>query len=159
MIITDSDYKKFDKKYELIRAQLVSLFIHNPIVFIGYSVSDKNIKDILNTIFSYVEPNSDLEEKIRSNFLLVEYERGTQSTEIIEHSIDIDGKALITINKLKTDNFTELYKNISNLQLPASVMDIRRVQSVFMDIASGGETKVRIIDNIEDLENSEKYCL
>lgn len=159
LIITDSDYKNFDKRYELIRAQLVSLFIHNPILFIGYSVSDKNIKDILKTIFSYVEPNSDLEEKIRSNFLLVEYERGTQSTEIIEHSIDIDGKALITINKLKTDNFTELYNNISSLKLPASVMDIRRVQSVFMDIASGGETKVRIIDNIEDLENSEKILL
>lgn len=159
LIITDSDYKSFDQRYELIRAQLVSLFIHNPIIFIGYSVSDKNIKDILKTIFSYVDPNSELEQKIRSNFLLVEYEKDVQSTELSEHSIDIEGKALITINKLRTDNFSELYKNISGLKLPASVLDIRRVQSVFMDIASGGETRVRIIENIDDLENSEKILL
>lgn len=29
LIITEQDYKKFDEKYELIRAQLLSLFIHN----------------------------------------------------------------------------------------------------------------------------------
>lgn len=44
LIITEEDYKQFDEKYELIRAQLLSLFIHNPIIFLGYSLEDKNIK-------------------------------------------------------------------------------------------------------------------
>ena len=58
IIITKQDYEKFNEKYELIRAQLLSLFIHNPFIFIGYNIGDKNIKDILKTIFTYVEPNS-----------------------------------------------------------------------------------------------------
>ncbi|WP_420262542.1 SIR2 family protein, partial [Morganella morganii] len=33
IIITEDDYNKFNNKYELIRAQLLSLFIHNPIIF------------------------------------------------------------------------------------------------------------------------------
>ncbi|MGC6342518.1 SIR2 family protein, partial [Bisgaard Taxon 45] len=37
MIITERDYENFNKRYELIRPQLLSLFIHNPIIFIGYS--------------------------------------------------------------------------------------------------------------------------
>ena len=53
IIITEEDYKVFDKKYELIRAQLLSLFVHNPIIFLGYSIGDRNIKDLLKTIFSY----------------------------------------------------------------------------------------------------------
>ena len=44
IIITEKDYQQFDLKYELIRAQLLSLFIHHPIIFIGYSVGDNNIK-------------------------------------------------------------------------------------------------------------------
>ena len=32
IIITEKDYVKFNEKYELIRAQLLSLFIHNPII-------------------------------------------------------------------------------------------------------------------------------
>ena len=63
IIITEDDYSKFKEKYDLIRAQLLSLFIHNPIIFLGYNVGDENIKDILKTIFTYVEPNSDAAEK------------------------------------------------------------------------------------------------
>ena len=72
IIITEEDYQEFEIRYELIRAQLLSFFIHNPIIFIGYSITDKNIKDILKTIFSYVDFNSELAERIRANFLLVE---------------------------------------------------------------------------------------
>jgi len=57
IIITSEDYENFLKKYELIRAQLLSLFIHNPIIFIGYNLADENIKNILKTIFTYIEPN------------------------------------------------------------------------------------------------------
>ncbi len=33
IIISEEDYKNFDRKYELIKAQLISLFINNPIIF------------------------------------------------------------------------------------------------------------------------------
>ena len=46
IIITSEDYKKFNERYELIRAQLLSLFIHNPIIFMGYKIGDDNIKNI-----------------------------------------------------------------------------------------------------------------
>lgn len=44
LVFTSDDYSEFDQRYDLIRAQLISLFVHNPIVFIGYSVNDVNIK-------------------------------------------------------------------------------------------------------------------
>ena len=68
IIITESDYEEFNKKYELIRAQLLSLFIHNPIIFIGDNIGDKNIKYILRTVFSYVDYNSDEAKKYETIF-------------------------------------------------------------------------------------------
>ena len=35
IIVTESDYVRFNSKFELIRAQLLSMFIHNPIIFLG----------------------------------------------------------------------------------------------------------------------------
>src|SRR5699024_5907317 len=103
IIISEEDYKIFNERYELIRAQLLSLFIHNPIIFLGYSVSDNNIKEILKTIFTYVNPNTAEAEKIRGNFLLVEYEKDSKNTEVTDHDIDMSGFSTIRINKLKTD--------------------------------------------------------
>jgi hypothetical protein len=156
IIITEEDYKSFENKYELIRAQLLSMFTHNPIIFLGYNIGDENIKNILKTIFTYVEPNSPEAEKIRANFLLVEYESGSCSQEICEHDIDLEGFSRIRINKIRTDDFISIYKALSNLSLPISAMDIRKVQSVFREICSGGSIKVNITEDLDDIKNGDK---
>ena len=156
IIITHDDYEKFNQRYELIRAQLLSLFIHNPIIFIGYNIGDENIKHILKTIFTYVESSSEAAEKVRSQFLLVEFCEGSTNTEVTEHDIDVEGFSTIRINRIKTDNYSEIYKRLSELQLPVSAMDIRKVQNVVKEIYAGGSIKVRITNDLEELENSDK---
>lgn len=156
IIITDNDYVKFDSKYDLIRAQLLSIFIHNPIIFMGYGIGDENIKNLLKTIFTYVEPNSSDANKIRDNFLLVEHESGSSSLEICEHDIDLEGFSTIRINKIKTDNFKEIYSAISDLTLPISAMDIRKVQSIVKEIYAGGDIKVNITEDLDSLANNDK---
>lgn len=156
IIITQSDYSHFNRKYELIRAQLLSMFIHNPILFLGYGIGDENIKSILKTIFTYVEPNSDEADKIRRNFLLVEYEKGSDSLDVVEHDIDLEGYSTIRINKIKTDNFKEIYAALSALTLPVSAMDIRKVQNIVKEIYAGGDIKVNITEDLDSIKNSDK---
>lgn len=157
MIITLNDYDEFNGKYELIRAQLLSLFIHNPIVFIGYRIQDDNIKKILKTIFSYVEPNSELASKIRNNFLLIEYEENSTNINISDFDVDIDGFPTIRINKIKTDNFLEIYKALASIHLPVTAMDVKKVQTVIGEIVKGNKgIKVNIIEDIDSLKNSQK---
>jgi hypothetical protein len=159
IIITDKDYSIFEQKYELIRAQLLSLFIHNPIIFIGYNIGDENIKNILKTIFTYVEPNSREAEKIRGNFLLVEYEQNSNNLEVSEHDIDMEGFSTIRINKIKTDNYLAIYEALSTLQLPVSAMDVRKVQNIVKEIYAGGSIKVSITENLDDLDNKDKVLV
>lgn len=156
IILTTEDYNEFDGKYELIRAQLLSLFIHNPIVFLGYSVNDDNIKNILKTIYSYVDPNSDQAKKIESNFLLVEYEKDAISLQVMNHDIQMEGYSLIRINKVKTDDYSSIYRGMADLSLPISAMDIRKVQDVIREIMAGGAVKVTITDDLDSLSNSDK---
>jgi hypothetical protein len=156
IVITQDDYQKFDRKYELIKAQLLSIFIHNPIIFIGYGIGDTNIKKLLKTIFTYVDPNSEDALKIRNNFLLVEYKKDSISNEVIEHDIDIEGFSTIKINKIKTDDFREIYRNLSSLVLPISAMDVRKVQNIVREIYSGGDIEVNITEDLEELNNSDK---
>ncbi|WP_288222478.1 SIR2 family protein [uncultured Clostridium sp.] len=156
IIISTDDYTSFNEKYELIRAQLLSLFIHNPIIFMGYNIGDENIKSILKTIFTYIEPNSEEANIIRGNFLLVEYDEGSTNEEITEHDIDMEGFSTIRINKIKTDNYVSIYKSLSELQLPISAMDVRKVQNIVSEIYAGGSIKVTITEDIDTLRNGDK---
>ncbi|WP_026976427.1 SIR2 family protein [Flavobacterium tegetincola] len=156
IIITERDYLIFDDKFELIRAQLLSLFIHNPIIFLGYSVGDDNIKKILKTIFSYVEPNSELATKIKNNFLLVEYGKEINNEIITEHDIVLEDGLTIRINKIKTDNFSSVYNSVSDLNLPVTALDIRKVQNIVKEIYGGGDIKVSITEDLDTLKNGDK---
>jgi hypothetical protein len=156
IIITERDYEKFSKKYELVRAQLLSLFIHNPIIFMGYGIGDENIKSILKTVFTYVQPNSEQAEKIRKNFLLVEHDKDSESKEITEHDIDLAGFATIRINKIKTNDFKSIYSALANLKLPVSAMDVRKVQDIVREISAGGEIKVSITEDLDSIKNGDK---
>lgn len=155
IILTQSDYNLFFKRYELIRAQLISLFVHNPIIFLGYGVGDVNIKEILSTIYKYVEINSPEAEEIRKNFLLVEYEAGSDSLDIQDHDILING-SMIRINKVKTDDYINIYKAIEDLSLPVSALEVRKVLDVVREIVAGGSIKVSVAEDIETLKNSDK---
>lgn len=159
IIITENDYIEFNKKYELIRAQLLSLFMHNPIIFIGYNLDDDNIKNLLKTIFTYIEPNSVEAEKIRGNFLLVEYEKDSTNTEISEYDIDTEDFGRIRINKIKTDNYIAIYKELSEIHLPVSAMDIRKVQNIMHEIQIGGKIKVAITEDVDSLGNEDKILV
>lgn len=99
--------------------------------------------------------NSEQAELIRNNFLLVEYQEGSDSLEILDHDIDIHGYPL-RINKLKTDNYIELYRALESLSLPVSTYEIRRVLDNVKDITSGGTIKVSIAEDIDQLKNSER---
>ena len=156
IIITAEDYKKFDTKYELIRAQLLSLFMHNPIIFMGYSLTDENIKKLLHTIFSYVNSDSETAENIRNNFLIIERDEGNENTDVIPFDIIVDDKN-IRVNKIKTDNFSAIYQALSELRLPISAMDIRKVQDIVGDIYKGANgIKVEITEDLATLKNSDK---
>ncbi|WP_197743174.1 SIR2 family protein [Klebsiella quasipneumoniae] len=155
IIITGDDYVHFDKKYELIRAQLLSLFIHNPIIFMGYRIGDPNIKKVLKTIFSYIPPRSKIAEKIKNNFLLIEREEGIDNLNVVSHDLEVEDAGLISINKIVTDNFSDIYKELAQLHLPVSVMDIRRAESVFGKIKEGGDIKVKLVGDLDTLRNDE----
>lgn len=50
IVFTQSDYDQFAKKKKFLSAKLLTFFNEHPLLFIGYSASDPNIKSILSDI-------------------------------------------------------------------------------------------------------------
>ena len=47
IVINSNDYENFDKNSILISAKILSSMIDTPIIFLGYSLSDRNIRNLL----------------------------------------------------------------------------------------------------------------
>ncbi|ENB8100146.1 SIR2 family protein, partial [Escherichia coli] len=98
IIINKDDYEKYDNKSILISAKILSNMIKNPIVFLGYSLTDRNVKKLLSD-FSSQLPRED-GRKSAERIILIEYKENEQ--EVVPKQIT-DQQLQITYTSVKTD--------------------------------------------------------
>lgn len=64
IIITEKNYQEFNSSNKYIFNKLYSTFIENNIVFIGYSLTDPNIRSLLNEVIEEIKSNQFEKKKI-----------------------------------------------------------------------------------------------
>lgn len=129
IIISKEDYAKFENNSILISARIISLLINSPIIFLGYSLTDMNIRKILKDFSSSLNAN-DI-KKMGSRIIIVERDEGRQ--DIVENKIyDNDLNCEYTV--LKTDNFLKLFKEITEINQGVSPSEVRKYQHIIKQL-------------------------
>ena len=85
MVLTDSDYKDFNEKNAYLASKLITIFVEHPVIFIGYSLTDQNIKSLLHSI-ALCSGQENL-EKLRDNLIFVNRLKGDGEPRIENSSI------------------------------------------------------------------------
>ncbi|HDV5988302.1 TPA: SIR2 family protein, partial [Staphylococcus pseudintermedius] len=72
IVITEADYSFFHKNSVLISAKIISMMINSPIIFMGYSLTDVNIRGIIRD-FTKSLNNEELIQ-FEKRLILIEYD-------------------------------------------------------------------------------------
>ncbi|MFP3823928.1 SIR2 family protein, partial [Streptococcus sp. TATVAM-FAB21] len=164
IIITEEDYRKYDKNSILISAKILANLINSPIIFLGYSLTDRNIQKLLSD-FSSQLPNDDL-RKTSNRITVVDYQEGqNEFTEQIVNNPSIN----ISHSIIKTDNYSELYREIIKIDQGLSPYEVSLFESKIKNIivtagANGKLSSVlvapRDLETMpEDVQNKHLVCL
>lgn len=126
--ITKEDYQKNEKKSALVDAKILSNLTESPIIFLGYSLTDRNVQNILN---SFVENAPFDISQAASRIGVVEFDEGnTDFNEAIEGMIN----NRIHYTSIKTDNYLEIYKKISQIDQLYTPSELRKYETSFRRI-------------------------
>jgi hypothetical protein len=123
IIINAKDYEMYDDKSILISAKILSNMIKNPILFIGYSLTDRNVKKLLSD-FSSQLPKED-GRKSAERIILIQYKPNEE--EVITKQIT-DQQLQVTYTSVETDNYKEIYDEVSTVNEGLSPYDVLRYQ-------------------------------
>lgn len=123
IIITKADYDQFFEKSKYIYSKLLTIFVESPIVFLGYSVSDRNIKDILSTLTATLS-KKDL-YKFQERVYIVSYSPDDKPEYFLEkEDLSLSNGLTIKINVfyLRT-SYKEFYEVLQNVSLKSDNLE------------------------------------
>ncbi|CAG9609139.1 SIR2 family protein [Pseudoneobacillus rhizosphaerae] len=112
IIISNEDYKSFEKKQKYLTAKILTYFMEHPIIFLGYSVSDDNIKSILSDIVGIVTESPD---EIVDNIWFIDWSKDSISPDERppqDKNIPLEEGKNIRVNYIKLNSFEPLFDNL-----------------------------------------------
>lgn len=148
--ITSEDYEHYKENAKLFSAKLLTLISENPVIFLGYSIEDPNVQDTLSNLVSCL--TEDQIEQLESHFYIVEYKQGEE--ELIEKQYmfpaeSYDGtKVTFPVTVITTDNYQELYKQLSNLMPAMNITAVKQVKRIVKDIVIESSKSIPIDEPI-----------
>lgn len=102
-MLTSADYTEFAQKRKYLSAKLLTLFVEYPVIFLGYSIQDENIRSILGDICECL-PDDKL-ERLSRRLIFVQH---ANDTSVGELAMSFGGKTL-AMTKIATDDFESIY--------------------------------------------------
>ncbi|EHR3848630.1 TPA: SIR2 family protein [Listeria monocytogenes] len=154
IVITEEDYKSYDNNSILISAKILANMIDSPIVFLGYSLTDRNVRKLLSDFASQL-PNEDV-RKTTNRIAIVDYKKGEHNlTEEMMRDQILDISYLL----ISTDNYNHFYKRISEIDEGLSPHEVLRYQKAIKNIviAAGSKGKLdSVLVSPEQMENLEE---
>jgi len=126
--ITNADYKENESKLALVNAKILSNLMEAPILFLGYSVTDENIRSLLKTYAQNLPFNPDVSAK---RICVVEWKSEEEKlVEFRDHAEVLN----MHYTRIQTDNFLEIYNQISKIDQGYSPAEIAKYEHAFRRI-------------------------
>lgn len=163
IIITNEDYDRYKNFAKLFSAKLLTLISENPVIFIGYSLSDPNIHQTLIDLVSCL--SDEQIESLQEHFYIVEFEAGERN--LVESKYHFRAQAYdekektFPITVISTDNYIELYRRLANLTPAMNINVVRQVKRIVKDIVIESTSTLHnedsvitvLMEDISQLEN------
>jgi hypothetical protein len=156
LVLTNDDYQSFRERNAYLAAKLITLFIEHPIIFIGYSLGDSNIRDLLRSIVLCL--GKDKISELHNNLIFIQRTHKGELSQITQSIMVIDDIQL-PISIIKTDSFSPVYIAINTIERKIPTRILRYCKEQIFDLVRNEVPQKKFcvvdFDSIEDKSDIE----
>lgn len=160
IVINSKDYQTFSDKSVYLSAKILTLFLERTIIFLGYSITDKNIRTILQNISDCLEP--DQLAQLSNRLVFVQWnDDPTQADDISDHSFTFDNGKTILMKKLFLNDFSHLYNAILRNVVRYDIKTLRRIKNQLYELIEVNKPtdQLLVATNIEDPDKKVEFVV
>jgi hypothetical protein len=153
LVLTQHDYDDFNSKNAYLAAKLITIFIEHPVIFIGYSLADKNIQTIISSIVNCLAQEK--LDQFGKNLIFLQRPKSGEAASFLPSMMAI-GETNLNITVIKTNDFSEVYSAIdaTKRKIPARILRYCKEQMYDLVKSTDPSAKLAVVD-IDQIEGKD----
>jgi hypothetical protein len=151
LILTDGDYANFNSRNAYLAAKLLTIFVEHPIIFLGYSISDENIQQIIDSIVRCIEPQN--LDKLKDRLIFIEWVPDSVF-EMKDGTMMLTDNKVLPIKQITTDSFEPIFETLSVLKRQIPVKLLRKLKNSVVELVKSSVPSSKIfVKDIDSITN------
>jgi len=154
LVLTGEDYEAFSSRNPYLAAKLVTIFVEHPIIFLGYSIADLHIRELITSIAQCL--TQDKISIFQENLIFVQRAKADEVPGIEKTTIQSDAFS-VTMMVAKVSDFGQVYSALSGARrkIPARILRFFKEQLYELVHSSDEiENKIAVVD-FEEIDSAE----
>lgn len=145
MVLDTDDYERQGREQQLLLAKIMTIFAEYPIIFLGYSFNDEDVRSVLATVASCA--GSERARELSERFIFVDY---STNHKIIDKDFGSD----IEMKTIRTDDFAPIYRAISRSPQRFTPKVVRQLRKhIYRAAYSGEEADAAMLADFKGMES------
>ncbi|WP_082698583.1 SIR2 family protein [Mycobacterium sp. GA-2829] len=141
LVFTEADYERYWDANPYLIAKILTLFVENPIIFIGYSLGDPHIQRLLGNLVTCLSEGQ--LDRLNERFIFVGRPDERRREGLSRSSITVQSHTF-GVNELGLHDYGDLYRILSELPQHFPYRLLRQLRESVFQLAYGVETSDRI---------------
>lgn len=141
LVLTAADYQRFNERNAYLAAKLMTIFVEHPVLFLGYSLSDPNVRSILRSIAGCL--TQDNVAQLQDQLLFVEWDADAEPT-VGPHTFLIDDFVL-PVHRFVVPDFRDVFGTLASLPRAFPAKLLRRLKEQVYELVLTDDPHKRLV--------------
>jgi len=141
LVLTEHDYSRFNERNAYLAAKLLTIFVEHPVVFVGYSLSDPNVREILKNIAKVL--TRDNVTQLQDRLIFLEWQDGVEDGPLSPIPFQIEGLTLPMVGAT-VGSYAGLFRALGAIRRRFPTKFLRELKEEVYELVTTSEPKGRL---------------
>jgi SIR2-like domain len=147
LVLTAEDYERFNERNAYLAAKLLTVFVEHPVVFLGYSLSDRNVFQIIRSIASVL--TNDRIGELQDRLIFIEWDENAKNPALRPIPFVADAYTVPMLGATVSD-YKDVFEVLGSVERRFSARMLRQLKERVYELVRTNDPKEKLY--VQDLE-------